>query len=381
MRHYGSVRHSLIHSFFLFLSLRLERTLPGDIRSRQPLGNLVTFGNSSSSLGRLYGNGSCAVAALLPPLITFDKTCNSTNAGEIAHIVLSGVVLFYCDGTAFKSLATASLGSLPEIPGRDCASLKAVRGNPPSGLYWIRPSVGKPAFQIHCDMESSNGTSPTGGWSMCYSSSDLVHVRTEIASNRSYGANGYRSNCNDIPFNEIVVKNEATSQFAYFAMIEPGKIVMNATNYSGLVSGTWRGSGAASAGFLFSCFYLSLLGSEVLNTPQLFWKVFIPASTLRLRIRGIPRTWNLSLWLGRLLKNMRQLVRRLILNVLSNTSPRCQVPACLRLHQFSFRRKRPSVDKRQSSFVWFAFDSSGFRPYLCGARAFSQVSALGQGSV
>eukprot|EP00042_Codosiga_hollandica_P017197 m.46344 g.46344 ORF g.46344 m.46344 type:complete len:196 (-) comp47389_c0_seq16:745-1332(-) len=164
MRHYGSVRHSLIHSFFLFLSLRLERTLPGDIRSRQPLGNLVTFGNSSSSLGRLYGNGSCAVAALLPPLITFDKTCNSTNAGEIAHIVLSGVVLFYCDGTAFKSLATASLGSLPEIPGRDCASLKAVRGNPPSGLYWIRPSVGKPAFQIHCDMESSNGTSPTGGW-------------------------------------------------------------------------------------------------------------------------------------------------------------------------------------------------------------------------
>ena len=88
---------------------------------------------------------------------------------------------------------------------------------------------------------------------MCYSSNTFARPKTELNSSVAYPLNGYRSDCRNVYFNEIVFKNEATQALAYFKA-EPGrKLRLSDTNYliDGATYGTWLGSGAASTSYLF----------------------------------------------------------------------------------------------------------------------------------
>ena len=37
---------------------------------------------------------------------------------------------------------------------------------------------------------------------MCYTTDEYVDIKNEVSSEVTYGINGYRANCNDIPVND-----------------------------------------------------------------------------------------------------------------------------------------------------------------------------------
>ena len=67
-------------------------------------------------------------------------------------------------------------------------------------MYQVQPDGGLSMFWVYCDM-----TSFDGGWTMCYSTDNLVNPKTEVTydENLPYGTNGYRTDCNNIQVNAI----------------------------------------------------------------------------------------------------------------------------------------------------------------------------------
>ena len=67
-------------------------------------------------------------------------------------------------------------------------------------MYWLQPDSGLSKLLAFCDM-----TSFGGGWVMCYTTDNLVNLKTEVTydENLPYGANGYRTDCNNIQVNSV----------------------------------------------------------------------------------------------------------------------------------------------------------------------------------
>ena len=83
---------------------------------------------------------------------------------------------------------------------------------------------------------------------MCYSTNSQVRVKTEVTSSTPYGQNGYRTDCRNLKFNQVIYRREDTKVDAYFKASEPGaEFTMAGTDYAttGAAFGTWKGSGAA----------------------------------------------------------------------------------------------------------------------------------------
>ena len=85
--------------------------------------------------------------------------------------------------------------------GRTCKEIKAVSPHAADGMYQVQPENGLSVL-VYCDM-----TSFGGGWTMCYTTDSNVNLKTEVTydENLPYGTNGYRTDCNNIPVNIILV--------------------------------------------------------------------------------------------------------------------------------------------------------------------------------
>ena len=137
-----------------------------------------------------------------------------------------------------------------ESPARSCTAL----GRLPhfaSGDYWLKPSDDADAFLGYCDLDSFGG-----GWLMCYTTSGEVHMSREVSSDVGFGRDGYRSDCRNYPFNQLLyVENdartgEASDDKAFFSFRGRNALVASRSGYRGSLDSSW-GAGLGESGILF----------------------------------------------------------------------------------------------------------------------------------
>ncbi|XP_067041180.1 uncharacterized protein [Acropora muricata] len=129
--------------------------------------------------------------------------------------------------------------------GRSCIEIKTTHPSSGDDLYWLDPEGGNQAnaFLAYCDMTSYNG-----GWTMCYTTDEYAKPKSEVTYNPDfpYGVDGYRTNCNNISFTEIMFIDHQTGSKVYFKR-KSNHPVKAAANYgkSGSALGLWDAVGAS----------------------------------------------------------------------------------------------------------------------------------------
>ena len=161
------------------------------------------------------------------------------------------------DGLDASSTATGTIyvetGCPPEgtgadstCPSTDCLSIledgHAETGD--DGVYWIDPD-GTGAYQAYCDM-----TTDDGGWTMCYTENgNMVHIQSETSYTGGYGQAGYRTDCSEIAFTDVLYINHNNGQQAWFYAQNNTPMTISNLGYnaSGATAGTlFTGGGVAS---------------------------------------------------------------------------------------------------------------------------------------
>ncbi|KAJ7377089.1 hypothetical protein OS493_030683 [Desmophyllum pertusum] len=136
-------------------------------------------------------------------------------------------------------------------PGINCHDIKSRGLSEGDGLYRLDPDAGSHsnAFLAYCDMTSYNG-----GWTMCYTTDEYVNPRTEVTYSAQfpYGSDGYRTNCNNIPFTEIIFVDHQTGNKAYFKR-HVNQTITAADNYGNTAGtyGLWEGVGAVDNAYSY----------------------------------------------------------------------------------------------------------------------------------
>jgi hypothetical protein len=126
---------------------------------------------------------------------------------------------------------------------QSCRSIKTVYPDAPSGIYNVNPT-GNAVVEVYCDMSTEGG-----GWTMCYTEKDaIVHVSSELVATQPFGTPGYRADCRNVPFTDVLYVNHDTDQIAWFSRQISGTLTLDALGYSaaGSGAGLFDGHGVAS---------------------------------------------------------------------------------------------------------------------------------------
>ena len=101
------------------------------------------------------------------------------------------------------------------VMGTSCLEILEEGRTLEDGTYYLdRDGIdtGADPFEAFCDM-----TTDGGGWTMCYTTNgEIVHIATETSSIQNYGTPGYRSNCQNIPFSDILYHQHDNDERAWF---------------------------------------------------------------------------------------------------------------------------------------------------------------------
>ena len=112
---------------------------------------------------------------------------------------------------AATTSCTAGSGYEATCPASSCHDILDNGLSIGDGTYWLDPTESGVAFPAYCDM-----TTDGGGWTMCYTTGSEVHIETEYTATGTYGDNGYRTDCRDVPFSDIIVTQNETEESAWF---------------------------------------------------------------------------------------------------------------------------------------------------------------------
>ncbi|CAH3195042.1 unnamed protein product [Porites evermanni] len=155
--------------------------------------------------------------------------------------------LQFCDGKDWVQILDKKLNqNSQETPGIDCQDVLSRGQSRGDGMYWLDPDGGSHSntFIAYCDMTSYNG-----GWTMCYTPvhDEYAKPSTEVEYNAlfPYGTDGYRTNCNNIEFTEIIFVDHKTGNKAYFKQKTNLTTIRAAGNYGKQADtyGLWKGFG------------------------------------------------------------------------------------------------------------------------------------------
>jgi hypothetical protein len=96
-------------------------------------------------------------------------------------------------------------------------------------------------------------TTDGGGWQICYTTRDKVRIASEVTYGFPFGVHGYRSDCRNVPFNDLVAINHENGQKAWFKRQTRSAIRASSTNYyvTGSAFGLWTGFGVATTGYSY----------------------------------------------------------------------------------------------------------------------------------
>jgi len=157
----------------------------------------------------------------------------------------------YCNGSEWRpTFAMESDGQTKYTAGRSCKTILDAGYSKGDGVYWIDPDGDlnhSNAYPIYCDM-----TTDGGGWNMCYSeNSNMVHLSEEHSYSGVYGKEGYRSDCRNIPFREVLYVNHKSNEKAWFSRNKSNTITINGCGYNSGCKGNslWKGYGAAETNY------------------------------------------------------------------------------------------------------------------------------------
>jgi len=153
---------------------------------------IVNCGPPSSETGYSVGSGGTTYGS------TLSMTCATGCTGAAATRTCQA------NGTW-----TANAGCTC-VTRQDCWQHKQAAPSLASGMYWINPN-GAGAFLAYCDM-----TTDGGGWTMCHTSNNQVNIRDQYSYTGTYGTNGYRTDCRNHFFQELMYVNHDASTTALF---------------------------------------------------------------------------------------------------------------------------------------------------------------------
>lgn len=137
-----------------------------------------------------------------------------------------------------------------ESPARTCADL-AKLPHFSTGDFWLKPSANVDSFLGYCDFDSFGG-----GWLMCYTTSGEVHMSREVESVVGFSSDGYRSDCRNYPFNQVLfVEHDIGTGYmsedkAWFSFRGRNALLASRSGYAGSVDSTWA-AGLGESGILF----------------------------------------------------------------------------------------------------------------------------------